>query len=220
AAWQAQASGLSARDLAMNVALPEVDGRVLARAVSFKSDARTDDATQSRVVTYAPRPDRIAFTAALAAGWARLQTTPAGERNVAIVLANYPNRDGRIGNGVGLDTPAGTVALVEAMIAAGYDIDGFPDTPAGLIERLLAGPTNAATAGRTVRETLPAADYDAFFASLPGDLRDQVTGRWGEPSADPFFVAEVQAFAALAARFGRLAVAVQPARGYNIDPKN
>ncbi|HHB81022.1 MAG TPA: cobaltochelatase subunit CobN, partial [Aliiroseovarius sp.] len=34
-AWQQGLSGLSARDIAMNVALPEVDGRILSRAVSF-----------------------------------------------------------------------------------------------------------------------------------------------------------------------------------------
>ena len=219
AAWEAQSNGLSARDLAMNVALPEVDGRVLARAVSFKSDARVDEATQTRVVTYRPRPDRIAFVAALAANWARLRTTPVGERNVAVILANYPNRDGRVGNGVGLDTPAGTVALVEAMIDAGYDVPGFPATSAELIETMLAGPTNADIAGRTVRETLSVADYDAFFATLPAAVRDKVTGRWGAASADPFFMAGEAAFALPVMRFGRLAVAIQPARGYNIDPK-
>ena len=34
-AWAEGLTGLSARDIAMNVALPEVDGRVLSRAVSF-----------------------------------------------------------------------------------------------------------------------------------------------------------------------------------------
>src|SRR3546814_6120281 len=37
--WRGNANGLSARAIAMNVALPEVDGRLLAGAVSFKDDA-------------------------------------------------------------------------------------------------------------------------------------------------------------------------------------
>ena len=115
AAWRAGTRGLSARDLAMNVALPELDGRVLSRAVAFKTRRRFDPATESNIVGFAPAKDRVAFTAALAAAWARLGATPVAERRVAIVLANYPNRDGRIANGVGLDTPASTMGLLEAM---------------------------------------------------------------------------------------------------------
>jgi len=35
-AWETGLTGLSGRDIAMNVALPEVDGRILSRAISFK----------------------------------------------------------------------------------------------------------------------------------------------------------------------------------------
>ncbi|MFQ5959467.1 MAG: cobaltochelatase subunit CobN, partial [Alphaproteobacteria bacterium] len=101
AAWRAETRGLSARDIAMNVALPEVDGRILSRAVSFKAAARRDAATETDIVAYEPVADRIGFVARLAANWARLRSAPAAERRVALVLANYPNRDGRIGNGVG-----------------------------------------------------------------------------------------------------------------------
>ncbi|HEY0835998.1 MAG TPA: cobaltochelatase subunit CobN, partial [Azospirillum sp.] len=121
-AWRAGAAGLSARDIAMNVALPEVDGRILARAVSFKAEARRHEPTQSWILDYRPVPDRVAFTARLAAAWARLRRTPARERRVGIVLANYPNRDGRLANGVGLDTPAGVVEALSALRAAGYDV--------------------------------------------------------------------------------------------------
>ena len=89
----------------MNVALPEVDGRILSRAVSFKDPASRDTAVEADIVTYRPVPDRIQFVAELAANWARLRKTPPAERRVALILANYPNRDGRLGNGVGLDTP-------------------------------------------------------------------------------------------------------------------
>ncbi len=54
----------------------------------------------------------VAFAAKLAAAWCRLRRKAAGERRIAIVLANYPNRDGRMGNGVGLDVPASTVGLL------------------------------------------------------------------------------------------------------------
>ena len=103
--WKIGLAGLRPRDIAMNVALPEVDGRVLTRAVSFKDEAYFDEATECSVATYKARGDRIDFVARLAANWVRLRDTPAEERRVGLVLANYPNRDGRIANGVGLDTP-------------------------------------------------------------------------------------------------------------------
>ena len=39
--WRSGTRGLGARDLAMNVALPEIDGRILSRAVSFKGTPGT-----------------------------------------------------------------------------------------------------------------------------------------------------------------------------------
>ena len=186
--WARGAQGLSARDIAMNVALPEVDGRVLARAVSFKAEARFDALTECPIVAYAPRADRVAFTADLARAWIDLAAAPPARRRIAVVLANYPNRDGRIGNGVGLDTPAGTVELLRALAAAGYAVDGVPASGNALIEAIAAGPTNAGASGREVRERLPLGDYLAFFAGLPGAVREAVRARWGNPEDDPYFL--------------------------------
>jgi len=221
AAWEAGTQGLSARDIAMNVALPEVDGRILSRAVSFKSEARFDAATQCPLIAYEPRTDRIDFVAKLAANWLRLAGTPSAERRVAIVLANYPNRDGRMGNGVGLDTPAGTVEVLRALTEIGYSVEAIPADGNALVERLQAGPTNAATDGRAIHEVLSRADYELFFASLPADVQRQVTERWGAPERDPFFISgelDCGGFAMPAFRCGRVIVGLQPARGYNIDP--
>ncbi|NKB50604.1 MAG: cobaltochelatase subunit CobN, partial [Alphaproteobacteria bacterium] len=181
AGWRAGTNGLAARDIAMNVALPEVDGRLLARAVSFKGRARRDPATETDVTVYQPVADRLAFTAKLAAAWAELRTTSADNRKVALVLANYPNRDGRLGNGVGLDTPAATMTVLNALATAGYRLANLPHDSAALMDEIAAGPTNAAIIGRDVRETLPLPDYEQFFTSLPAMVREQVYERWGPP---------------------------------------
>ena len=220
-AWRDGTQGLSARDIAMNVALPEVDGRILSRAVSFKAEARYDPLTETSVVTYAQVPDRVAFVARLAANWLTLRDTPAAERRLALVLANYPNRDGRIGNGVGLDTPAGTIEVLRALAEAGYAVEGIPADGNALVAALQAGPTNAGIAGRAVREELSRPDYELFFASLPADLQEAVVARWGPPERDPFYVRrelDCGGFAVPALRLGRIFVGLQPARGYNIDP--
>ena len=222
--WRDNTRGLSARDIAMNVALPEVDGRVLSRAVSFKGLARRDPLTEIDVVRYEPVADRVGFVAELAAAWARLRGKQPVERRVAVVLANYPNRDGRIGNGVGLDTPAGTVTLLKAIADAGYRVENMPADGAALIARLMAGPTNdvRALTGRQVVESLSMADYQIFLGGLPKAVRDAVDDRWGTPEDDPFYQPgelDCGRFAISAFRLGNIAVVLQPARGYNIDPK-
>jgi cobaltochelatase CobN len=98
--WDSQFQGLTPRDTAMNVALPEVDGRIISRAVSFKSVQTRNPLLETDVVVYEPVSDRINFVADLAANWLRLRKTPPSERRIALILANYPNRDGRLANGV------------------------------------------------------------------------------------------------------------------------
>ncbi|NQV46662.1 MAG: cobaltochelatase subunit CobN [Rhodospirillaceae bacterium] len=217
--WRGGMHGLSARDIAMNVALPEVDGSILARAVSFKGLKRHDDKTETDIVTYEPVADRIAFTARLAAGWAGLARTAPKDRHIAVVLANYPNRDGRIGNGVGLDTPAAAVVALGAMQAAGYSVDELPDGGDALVRRLAAGPTNATDTikNQQATETLSLESYQEFFAELSEHTRRRVTKRWGSPETDPFMRSDGH-FAIPAYRLGNIAVCLQPARGYNIDP--
>ncbi|MBT5778663.1 MAG: cobaltochelatase subunit CobN [Rhodospirillaceae bacterium] len=220
AAWAAGTRGLSARDIAMNVALPEVDGRILSRAVSFKSEHRFDAATESGIVAHTPRADRIDFVARLAKSWARLARVDIAERRVCLVLANYPNKDGRIGNGVGLDTPESAARLLLAMQEEGYEVDSPPADSAALMAALQAGPTNA----HGLREKGGAGacfgldEYLAYFEGLDPEARALVSGRWGAPEGDPFFRADENEFALPVLRLGNAALAIQPARGYNIDP--
>ena len=218
--WRAGTRGLSARDIAMNVALPEVDGRILSRAVSFKGEARFDKSTQCSLVAYEPVPDRVEFVAKLAASWLRLGSAPVDRRRLAVILANYPNRDGRLGNGVGLDTPASVVELLRALERAGYDVADIPNDGDALIERIRRGPTNAAVDGREISVTLGLDTYRRFFDALPAAVRRSVTERWGEPQHDPFHLPASDAFAIPAFECGNVVIGLQPARGYNIDPQS
>lgn len=222
-AWSEGLTGLSARDIAMNVALPEVDGRVLSRAVSFKGEAFFDDATECPIATYRAQGDRVEFVAELARNWATLRTTPEDKRKVALVLANYPNKDGRLANGVGLDTPAGTVHVLRLLQEAGYRVTDAPEDSDALMQAIMAGPTNWLT-DRVARRggvQLSMAEYQIEYGQLPWPLREAMESRWGPPEADPFYTpGEVDCghFALSVLEFGNVVVGIQPARGYNIDP--
>jgi cobaltochelatase CobN len=218
ASWEASPRGLSPRDLAMNVAMPEIDGRLFTRAIAFKAAARFDARTECSIVVPKVVLDRVAFVAALAANWARLRRTPAAERRIALVLANYPNRDGRIGNGVGLDTPASTAAILGALRDAGYATGDAPTDGAALMRLMTEGVTNArGAADRRGEIALSLDDYAAALSTMPTAVAAAVNERWGNAETDPF-VREGW-FRLPVHRFGNVVVAVQPARGYNIDPK-
>ncbi|WP_439103741.1 cobaltochelatase subunit CobN [Celeribacter marinus] len=218
AAWDEGLTGLSARDIAMNVALPEVDGRVLTRAVSFKGEAYFDTATECAIATYQADQSRVDFVAELAANWATLRHTPPTDRKVALILANYPNKDGRLANGVGLDTPAATVNTLSALASAGYGVTDIPESSDALMAQILAGPTNWLTdrSERHGGERMTLSAYRACYDALPQQVRAQIEDQWGAPEADPFYGTD--GFALSVLRFGHAVVGIQPARGYNIDP--
>ncbi len=122
AQWAADMQGLSAKDLAMQIVLPELDGRIGGIIVGHKAESIWHAATECPLSAYAPDASGIARAVELAANWVRLRQTPRAERKVAIVLANYPIRDGRIANGVGYDAPASTVEILRLLETSGYHL--------------------------------------------------------------------------------------------------
>ena len=148
ASWEASTRGLNPRDLAMHVVLPEVDGRIFANAIAFKE--RGESLAGFAPTTFQPVADRVDATADLALAWVRLRRVKSPARRVALVLANYPNRDGRLANGVGLDTPQSLIDVLAAMRGEGYLVVEAPDDSAAMMDLLQEGPTNA-LAGRASR---------------------------------------------------------------------
>ncbi|WP_405119532.1 cobaltochelatase subunit CobN [Pseudomonas leptonychotis] len=215
--WQASAQGLGSRDLAMHVVLPELDGRMITQPISFKGMAWRSERSQSDVVCYQPHLPGMGFVAELACNLIALAHKANADKRIALVLANYPTRDGRIGNGVGLDTPAAALNILQAMQQQGYPVDALPSTGTALIHQLLGGVTNDLDNLdlRPCAQSLALDDYLAFFHSLPEANQQAVCERWGEPQSDPMFRSGRLMIAGL--RFGLTFVGIQPARGYQLD---
>lgn len=215
--WRTSTQGLSPRDLAMHVALPELDGRIITRPVSFKGLLRRSERTQSDIVVYQAVPERMRYVAALAYRWVKLARTPAAEKRVALVLANYPTRDGRLGNGVGLDTPASVVNILHAMAEHGYPVADLPADGTALMQALLGGVTNDLSQldNRPCHQSLSMEDYNTAFSTLPIANQTAIKERWGEPQHDPMYRSGRMMVAGL--RFGLTFVGIQPARGFHLD---
>ncbi|MFM8294798.1 MAG: cobaltochelatase subunit CobN, partial [Microcystaceae cyanobacterium] len=180
AQWQESLQGLNPRDLAMNVALPEVDGRIITRAISFKALQEWHETLQTPVMAYQSVRDRLDFVAELSKNYLNLSQTPPFERKIAIILANYPNKDGRLANGVGLDTPASCLNLLHALKEAGYIVENLPETTDELIQRLTSGITNdlESQEHRQIYQFLPLEAFQTYFQSLPNTVQQPIRDRW------------------------------------------
>ncbi|MFZ9752349.1 MAG: cobaltochelatase subunit CobN [Cyanobium sp.] len=221
--WQSSAIGLGPLDLSLQVALPELDGRIGTRVGAFKELVEASTSLATALQQLRPEPERLAWIVALCRAWISLRRTPARQRRLALVLANYPTRDSRLANGVGLDTPASTVAMLRWLAEAGYDLGTapLPENGDALIHRLLEGRSNdPGSSHRPPLCHLPLATYQRWYDALPGEGRQRLERLWNGPEADAGLEAgpDGPAFPVRGLRFGNVVVVIQPERGYDRDP--
>ncbi|MBB3771760.1 cobaltochelatase CobN [Angulomicrobium tetraedrale] len=204
AAWAEGVRGLVSADLAMHVVLPELDGRVLAGALSFKAPADAPAVPGFTALVNRPEPDRVAQVAERVASLVRLQAMPRGERRIAVLMPEYAGAPGRTGWAVGLDVPASVLALMADLDAAGYRVDGVPSDARALLEAVRGE-------GFASPSTLALADYRTHLATLPAASVAAVHAAWGAPEDDPDVSDDAFHFRARA--FGHVTVAIAPDRG-------
>ena len=224
ARWEANDDGLSPLDVATQVAVPEFDGRIITVPFSFK------EIDADGLISYVPDPERCARVAGLAVSHARLRRVPPAEKRLALVFSAYPTKHARIGNAVGLDTPASAIVLLKALRDKGYDVGDVPGLDASdgdalmhaLIERGGQDPdwlTDGQLAGNPIR--IPAACYREWFAALPADLADAMVEHWGPPPGDLYVDRSVNPdgeIVVAALQSGNLVIVVQPPRGFGENP--
>jgi cobaltochelatase CobN len=227
AEWEASDEGVTPMDSATQIAIPEFDGRIITVPFSFKE---VDDEGLPHYVADPERCDRVAR---IAVNHARLRHVPVGERKVALMLSAYPTKHSRVGNAVGLDTPVSAVRLLRRMREAGYDLGAAGDIPGleleddaeagdALIHALIAAGgqdeewlTSGQLTDAHVRITK--ADYDAWTAELPAELRDGVVATWGE-SPGKLFVNDAGELVLATIQAGNVVILIQPPRGFGENP--
>ncbi|MEU4326395.1 cobaltochelatase subunit CobN [Nonomuraea dietziae] len=219
-AWEENDDGLSPLDAASQVAIPEFDGRIITVPFSFK------EVDEDGLTVYVADPERAARVAGTAVRHARLRHVPNADKKLVVMLSAYPTKHARIGNAVGLDTPASTVKLLARLAEAGYDLgEGLPGVAGqdgdALIHALIAAGgqdqdwlTEEQLAANPVR--IPSATYLEWYGTLPEELREAMERHWGPPPGELFTHEGDIVLAAL--RAGNVVVMVQPPRGFGENP--
>lgn len=232
AEWEESDDGVSPLDSANQIAIPEFDGRIITAPFSFK------EVDEDGLPRYVADPERCARVAGIAAAHARLRHTPPAERKVVLMLSAYPTKHSRVGNAVGLDTPASTIRLLRAMRDAGYDL-GAPGEIPGLEHEDLTEAGDALIhalidAGGQDEEWLthtqlteshvriPSSRYAEWFERFDPALREEMLEAWG-PAPGKLFVAASKdggesEIVLATIRAGNVVLMIQPPRGYGENP--
>ncbi|MBB3213153.1 cobaltochelatase CobN [Herbaspirillum sp. Sphag1AN] len=216
--WEQSSRGMNPLDAAMNVVLPEFDGRIISVPLSFKTQTA---ALGGEAITFEPLADRVQRIAGLATRFARLRALPNADKRIAFIFTNSNSKASQIGNAVGLDAPASLMRILESMQAAGYQIGELPETGTALIHALvdrcsydniyLTAEQLQQAAGR-----IPAQQYAQWFAELPPALQQKMQAQWGAAPGEAYVHDQHLVLAGMA--LGNAFVALQPPRGYGMDP--
>ncbi|SIR74517.1 cobaltochelatase subunit CobN [Natronorubrum thiooxidans] len=215
--YESSDTGVMGFELALSVALPEFDGNVITHPISGKE--RTDDEAGigSAPKHHYPIDDRVDHATRLAVNWAQLRHTPNEDKQIAVVLHNYPPSDDGIGTAFGLDSPESTVNLLAELEARGYELGGdMPEDGQTLVEKLTAQLTleDRWVAPEDVRDlsvdVVPSDTYAQWFADADERFQENILEEWGDVPDRPFAIPGVE--------FGNVLVTVQPPRGFGMDP--
>ena len=239
--WLESDLGLGPIDTAMSVALPEFDGRLISVPISFKEEASADSSggLSGRLQRYVPRDDRVELVARLAIKQANLALKPNPEKKIAVILSNYPTKDARIGNAVGLDTPNSAVLVLNALKDAGYLVTDIPETGDELVHRIIERCSNDRDSLteeqlRLAAGHVTARQYNDWFSTFPDDVAEELSRDWGEPPGQVYRTEivpspsggglgwgrnpGVPALAIAGIDLGNVFVGLQPPRGFGENP--
>ncbi|HEY1946956.1 MAG TPA: cobaltochelatase subunit CobN [Bryobacteraceae bacterium] len=242
-AWEVSRRGLSALETAINVALPEFDGRIISVPISFKERSSANPET-----LYAAHPERVDRLAGIAARLARLRALANSDKRIAFVLTNSSAKASQVGNAVGLDTPASLLNLLRGMKTRGYRIAQLPESSDAFMQDLLSRGTYDETHPLDPKRAscFDRPTYKQAFQSFPDTARLKMEECWGTPAdqgysiranksksdkkliggmllqlgarvtEEPFSDESSYHFAAM--ELGNALVALQPPRGYGMNP--
>lgn len=219
--WADSEEGLNPRDTAMNVAMPEFDGQIIGNAVSYREPVELDSAVTGPVYRYTDVEDRTKNVISRADRYAKLSRLENSEKKIAILLTNFPSQNSKVGNAVGLDTPASVLNLLHALQDAGYNTGTIPPDGDTLIHTLIdrGGYDKQFLTQDQMRDApgrIQSEEYTNWFETFPTPVKEEMREEWNEPPGDVYRDGDSIYLAGI--QFENVFVGIQPPRGFGENP--
>ena len=199
--WRRDDTGLSPIQIAMNVAVPELDSAT--EPLVYGGPTEGSD-------RFVPLHDQIELLADRVAARVLLHRKTNAEKRIAITLFNFPPNLGNVGTAAYLDVFASLHRLLLALQAQGYTLD-VPLTAEDLRHAVVEGNAVQYGTDSSVAARLPIAEYRRLFP----DYAD-IEPFWGAAPGE--LLNDGQSFFILGLQLGNVFIGVQPSFGYERDP--
>ncbi|MFM9048144.1 MAG: magnesium chelatase subunit H, partial [Cyanobium sp.] len=201
--WEESDLGLHPVQVALQIAIPELDGAIEPIVLSGRDDATGKAHTlQDRVEAIAERSIR----------WASLRLKPRPEKKLAITVFSFPPDKGNVGTAAYLDVFGSIHRVLQEMGAKGYDVAGLPRTSKELMEAVLKDPKALEGAPElAIAHRMTVEEYERL---TPYSTR--LEENWGKPPGS--LNSDGSHLLIYGRHFGNVFVGVQPTFGYEGDP--
>ncbi|WP_320664483.1 cobaltochelatase subunit CobN [Prochlorococcus sp. MIT 1223] len=214
--WDNSSLGLNSTDLTLQIALPELDGRITTRPIAFKEIHKSNSSLDTSIKKLLPLNNSISWSIDLLKNWLTLRKLNNSDKYISIILANYPVRNGRLANGVGLDTPASLLEILKLLRLQGYDLgqEKLPDSSIDLMSSILSRRTNdPESSHREPLDYLSLESYISNWKKINEESKLKIISRWNTPDLAEDL--EEKGFAIHGIRYGKVSILIQPSRGYD-----
>ncbi|WP_269607751.1 cobaltochelatase subunit CobN [Prochlorococcus marinus] len=216
--WLSSHRGLTPIDFSLQIVLPELDGRITTRIGAFREKLTKNDSLSITIENYKVSDFGIKWIVKHIKSWLCLSEKENSEKKISLILANYPIKDGRIANGVGLDTPQSLVKVLSWLKEDGYYLGEkvIPDNGKELMKLILSKRTNSPESfNRKPLDYLTLDEYMNEWNFNDNITKLKIVKKWGEPNNN--LQLEEKGYPIHGIRFGNVCILIQQSRGYEQD---
>ena len=201
--WEESDLGLHPIQVALQIAIPELDGAIEPIIVSGR-----DGATGKAIALQ----DRIEAIAQRAMKWANLRKKPKLDKKVAITVFSFPPDKGNVGTAAYLDVFGSIYEVMKGLNNNGYDVQGLPDSPKELMELVIHdAQAQYASPELNIAYKMSVPEYEELTP-----YAQRLEENWGAPPGN--LNSDGQNLLIFGKHFGNVFIGVQPTFGYEGDP--
>ncbi|MBD2139276.1 magnesium chelatase subunit H [Anabaena sp. FACHB-1237] len=201
--WLDSDLGLHPIQVALQIAIPELDGAIEPIILSGK-----DGATGRAIALQ----DRVEIVAQRALKWASLRRKPKLIKKVAITVFSFPPDKGNVGTAAYLDVFGSIHEVLKGLRNNGYDVRDIPETAKELMEQVIHdAQAQYASPELNIAYKMSVPEYEALTP-----YSQRLEENWGPPPGN--LNSDGQNLLVYGKHFGNVFIGVQPTFGYEGDP--